>query len=111
MPSHSPLGEFEVVVLLAVMHGGHDAHPPAIRDEIEHRTARRVSRGSVYITLDRLEEKGLLTSRFAATSAPQRGGRPTRRFRVTSTGLAAVKRSIATLAEMRRGLEPLVGDL
>jgi PadR family transcriptional regulator PadR len=111
MPPPSPLGEFEVIVLLAVMHGGQDAHPPVIREEIERRTGRTVSRGSVYITLDRLEEKGLLTSRIAAASAPQRGGRPTRRFKVTAAGLSAVRRSIATLADMRRGLEPIVGDL
>jgi DNA-binding PadR family transcriptional regulator len=100
-----------VIVLLAVMHASQDAHPPVIRDEIERRTGRAVSRGSIYITLDRLEEKGLLTSRLAAAPAPQRGGRPARRFRVTQTGVAAVKRSIATLDGMRRGLEPIVGDI
>ena len=110
MPIPSPLGEFEVVVLLAVMHGGRESHPPVIREEIERRTGRAVSRGSVYITLDRLEEKGLLTSRVEAASGPQRGGRPARRFRVTAPGLAAVKRSIATLTHMRRGLEPVLGD-
>ena len=93
------------------MHGGDEAHPPVIREEIERRAGRAVSRGSVYITLDRLEEKNLLTSRVLASAAPPRGGRPARRFKVTAAGLAAVKRSLATVTHMRRGLEPLLGDV
>jgi DNA-binding PadR family transcriptional regulator len=106
----SPLGEFEVVVLMAVLHGGDGAFGSAIRDEIERRSRRKVSRGSVYITLDRLEQKGLLASRLGEPDA-SRGGRPKRLFRVTPAGLKAVKQSVAWLARMHEGLEPLLGDL
>ena len=113
MPSTSPLGEFEVVVLMAVLHlsqAGDDAFGSAIRDDIERRSGRQVSRGSIYITLDRLEEKGLLTSRSGGTSA-DRGGRPKRLFRVTPPGRRAVKHSLTLFARMRAGLEPVLGDL
>jgi DNA-binding PadR family transcriptional regulator len=108
MPVDAPLGEFEVVVLLAALHVSSDAYGSAIRDEIERRSGRRVSRGSVYITLDRLEGKALVTSKFGEGSA-RRGGRPKRLFRVTAAGLKAVRHSITMLSRMHRGLEPLVG--
>lgn len=61
----SPLGEFEVLVLMSVLHLADGAYPPAVRAAIETRTGRPVSRGAVYVTLDRLEGKRLLTSRLA----------------------------------------------
>jgi DNA-binding PadR family transcriptional regulator len=110
LTNRAPLGEFEVVVLMAVLHLGRGAFGSAIRDEIERRSGRAVSRGSVYITLDRLEEKGLLTSRLGEPSA-NRGGRPKRLFRVSAAGVAAVRHSVEMLARMHRGLEPLLGGL
>lgn len=110
MSVQAPLGEFEVVVLMAVMHVGGDAFGSAIRDEIEQRTGRTVARGAVYITLDRLEDKGLLASKLGESSA-RRGGRPKRFFRVTAAGVKAVKHSVSQLARMHKGLEPLLGDL
>jgi DNA-binding PadR family transcriptional regulator len=105
---HGPLGEFEAIVLMAALHLGGDAFGSAILSEIATRTGRRVSRGSVYITLDRLEDKGLLVSRLDdATRA--RGGHPKRLFRVTPVGLKAVRHSISTVARMHKGLEPLLG--
>jgi DNA-binding PadR family transcriptional regulator len=110
----APLGEFEVVVLMAAMHLGRDAFGSAIRDEIEQRTGRDVARGAVYITLDRLEDKGLLASelREATTmaTAARRGGRPKRLFRVTPAGVKAVKHSLSLLARMHKGLEPILGS-
>jgi PadR family transcriptional regulator, regulatory protein PadR len=106
----SPLGEFEVVVIMAVLHLGGDAFGSTIRDEIERRSRRRVSRGAVYITLERLEEKGLLTSKIG-DATPRRGGRPKRLFRVTPGGVKAVRHSVALLARMHEGLEPILGDL
>lgn len=108
MPAAAPLGEFEVVVLMAVLHGGDAAYGSAIRDGIEERTGRPVSRGAVYITLDRLEEKGLLSSRMGGATA-ERGGRAKRLFRVTATGLKAVRHSVGVMASMYKGLEPIVG--
>ena len=110
MKFNAPLGEFEVIVLLAVLHLGEDAFGSAIRDEIQRRSHRRVSRGAVYITLDRLEEKGFLTSKLAGAS-DNRGGRPKRFFSVTATGLKGVKHSVRMLARMQKGLEPLLGDM
>jgi PadR family transcriptional regulator, regulatory protein PadR len=109
MATPAPLGEFEVVVLMAALHLGRDAFGSAIRDEIEHRTGRAVARGAVYITLDRLEDKGLLASEAGEASA-KRGGRPKRLFRVTPAGIKAVKHSLALLARMHKGLEPILGS-
>jgi PadR family transcriptional regulator len=112
MTTDTPLGEFEVVLLMAILHllrTSDDAFGSAIRDEIERRSGRRVSRGSIYITLDRLEEKGLLRSRLGETSAG-RGGRPKRLFRVTPAGRRAVKHSVTLVARMHAGLD-LVDEL
>ncbi len=105
-----PLGEFEVLILLAVLHLGEAASAPAVREEIERRTGRRVARGAVYVTLDRLEAKKLLSSRLERGTA-ERGGRPRRSYRVSSAGLASVRRAVATVNRMRAGLEPLLGDV
>jgi DNA-binding PadR family transcriptional regulator len=110
MQPRAPLGEFEVVVLMAVLHLDDEAFGSAIRDEIERRTGRAVSRGAVYITLDRLEEKGLLASRTGDASA-NRGGRPRRLFTVTPLGVRSVKHAISMLTRMHKGLEPVLGDL
>ncbi|MCC7186732.1 MAG: helix-turn-helix transcriptional regulator [Acidobacteria bacterium] len=107
------LGEFEALLLLAILHvteRGEDPYGSAIRAEIEARTDRPVPRGSIYITLDRLEEKGLLTSRTTDGDA-ERGHRPKRLFKVTSPGLRAVKASVAAMVRMHRGLESVLGRL
>ena len=101
------LGEFEVLVLLAVLHLGDDAGPPAIRTEIERRARRAVARGAVYVTLDRLEAKRLLSSETRDDDVP-RPGRPQRAYRVSARGLHAVKRALASVERMRAGLEPLL---
>ncbi len=106
----APLGEFEVVVLMAVLHLGSDAYGTSIRDDIEQRTGRPVSRGAVYITLERLEEKRLLQSKIGGAT-PKRGGRPKRLFRVTPLGVKGIQQSVALLVRMHRGLEPILGDL
>ena len=83
-------------MLLAVLHLAEqkqDAYGSAIRDEIEARAQRHVPRGSIYVTLDRLEEKGLLVSRESGASAV-RGGRPRRVFTVTPAGVRAVKTAV-----------------
>jgi DNA-binding PadR family transcriptional regulator len=67
-----------------------------------------VPRGSIYVTLDRLEEKGLLASRDGGTSAA-RGQRPKRLFKVTAAGLRAVHASVGAVMRMRRGLETVLG--
>ena len=112
MPPSSPvLGEFEALLLLAVLHlteADHDAYGSAIRTEIETRTGRPVPRGSIYVTLDRLEDKGLLTSRAGSASA-ERGHRPRRIFKVTPAGVRATRSSVEALTRMHRGLEAVLG--
>jgi DNA-binding PadR family transcriptional regulator len=105
------LGEFETLLLLAILHlteQKQDAYGSLIRREIETRAQRAVPRGSIYVTLDRLEEKGLLASRDGDTSAA-RGERPRRIFRVTPTGVRAVKSAVTALTRMHRGLEAVLG--
>ncbi|MEX2271965.1 MAG: helix-turn-helix transcriptional regulator [Vicinamibacterales bacterium] len=104
------LGEFETLLLLAILRlteQGREPYGSAIRDEIEKRTARRVPRGSIYVTLDRLEDKGLLTSREGGASAI-RGNRPRRLFTVTPAGVRAVKASVSAVIRMQRGLASLL---
>ncbi len=101
------LGEFEQLVLLAVLHCGDDAYGMAVRREIAQRGGRETAIGAVYATLDRLETKGLVTSEKldARVSAAERAGRAKRRFKVTATGRKAIRRAHSTLARMMDGLE------
>jgi PadR family transcriptional regulator, regulatory protein PadR len=101
------LGEFEQMVLLAALRLRDEAYAVTIRREIERRTGRSVSRGAVYITLDRLEKKGLLTS-YMANSTAERGGRAKRYYQVKPVGEAALKDSWTAMRKMWEGLEPVV---
>lgn len=103
------LGEFEMIVAFAVMHLGDNAYGNSIRQDIERRSLRKVSRGAVYATLDRLEKKGLISSSFGEPT-PERGGRAKRLFRVEETGLAALAESKAVLQRMWSGLEQRLED-
>lgn len=105
---HNPLGEFEVLILLAVLRLREDAYPPSVRTEIEARAQRTVQRGAVYVTLDRLESKGLLTSRVDEGDAST--GRPRRVYRVSPRGLRAVRRALLAVERMRIGLEPVLNE-
>lgn len=102
--TRSYLGEFEHMVLLAVLRLGDEAYAPAILEEIEQRTGRPPSPGSMYVTLDRLEEKGLLRSRLA-DATDDRGGRPRRYVTVTAFGVRQLRASRTALLELWRGLE------
>ena len=113
MPGPPSLGEFETLLLLAILQlseQGEDAYGSVIRAEIERRTARPVPRGSIYVTLDRLEAKGLLQSHEGGASALRRH-RPKRIFTVTAVGVRAVKASVTAVIRMRQGLEAVLGRL
>lgn len=99
--------EFELVVLLAVLGLGDDAYPVTIRDAIEQRTHRVVSRPAVFITLERLERKGFVTSRYG-DATPVRGGRAKRFFRATTHGVAAAKESLHLMQAMVAGLDEVL---
>jgi DNA-binding PadR family transcriptional regulator len=104
MRSAAPLGEFEQLVLLAVLRLDDNAYGVTIRAEIAACTDREPTPGAIYITLDRLEEKGLLTSRFGEPT-PQRGGRPKRYFTVTAAGVEAVTRAQVAYQRLLKGLK------
>ena len=98
------LGEFEQLVLLAVLHLGDDAYGVAIVDAIEERARRSVSRSSLYVTFDRLEAKGYLASELR-TGDESRGGKLRRYVTVTTDGVEALRESREALLGMWHGLE------
>jgi PadR family transcriptional regulator PadR len=98
------LGEFEHIVVLALLRLEDRAYGVTVRQEIQLRTNREVSIGAVYTTLDRLESKGYVESR-RGDPTPERGGRSKRFFRVTAQGVAAVKDTHRALQSMTEGLE------
>jgi PadR family transcriptional regulator PadR len=104
----SALGEFEQVVLLSILRLGDDAYAVSVRDEIAHCTGREASRGSIYITLDRLETKGYLKSRLADPT-PERGGRAKRYYALRPRAIEALRDSRRALVALWRGLEGVLG--
>lgn len=103
------LGEFEQLVLLAVLQLGAEAHAAPVREAIEEGARRRVTRGALYATLDRLTAKGFLDWEVEE-STPARGGIPRRRFRVTTEGLTALRASYNALRTLSRGLERVLRE-
>ena len=98
------LGEFEQVVLLAVVRLAHDAYGTNIRREIEARGGRAVSIGAAYATLDRLVDKGYLRAREVA-GGPDRGGSARRYFAITRAGISALEEVRSLQARMWDGIE------
>jgi DNA-binding PadR family transcriptional regulator len=103
MADRDYLGEFEHIVVLALLRLGDRAYGVTVRQEIEVRIGREVSIGAVYATLDRLEAKGYVKSQFGDPT-PERGGRSKRFFRVSAKGVAAVNRTHRALQSMTEGL-------
>jgi PadR family transcriptional regulator PadR len=98
------LGEFEQIVLLAILRLGEDAYAIPVRAEIAARTGRDVARGALYTALERLEAKGCLRSRMSEP-LPERGGRSRRYYTVTSPGLAALRATREALLALWKGVE------
>jgi len=107
MPSKN-LGEFEQLVLLAILQLKDRARAKDIRKKLEDGGGRSVSRGALYATLDRLEKKEFLTW-VVEDSTPERGGLPRRCFQVTASGLEAVRGSLAAISQLSAGLEAILG--
>jgi DNA-binding PadR family transcriptional regulator len=103
------LGEFEQIVLLAILRLGDEAYAIPVRSEIEDKTGRSVARGALYTALDRLEGKRCLRSRLS-DPRPERGGRSRRYYTVTPAGLAALRASRASLLRLWQGLEGRLGS-
>ena len=108
MTGRDYLGEFEHIIVLALLRLEDRAYGVTVRQEIEFRIQREVSIGAVYATLDRLEVKGYVKSR-RGDPTPERGGRSKRFFRVTAKGIAAVNRTHRALHSMTEGLEVIGG--
>jgi DNA-binding PadR family transcriptional regulator len=99
MPDRSYLGEFELMLLLAVVHLGDEAYGVPISRELERQRGRDVSVGSVYAALERLEAKGLVVSSLGDPT-PERGGKAKRYFRITRQGLRQVHETRRVLTRM-----------
>ena len=98
------LGEFEQLVLLAILRAGEDAYGVPIRQAIVDRTGRDVSLAAVYKTLTRLEDKGLVVASVGEPT-PERGGRRKRYYAVTAAGRRSLRQSVEVLRRMARGLD------
>jgi len=99
------VGEFEQLLLLAILHLENDARALALLRKMEELAGRPVSRGAVYRTLDRLEDKGWVTWSLDEEARPERGGHPRRAFQVTRRGILALKAARRTLLGLWQGLE------
>jgi len=102
------LGGFELLVLLALIRVGEEAYGVQITEAIEDSCGREVSLGSVYMTLGRLERKGLVSSRLGEPTAV-RGGRAKTYFRVTAKGLRATRQTQRTLLKLWNDVPQLHG--
>src|SRR6185503_10173892 len=100
------LGEFEQLILLAILRLRDDAYGVTIRAELAERAGRAVAPGALYTALDRLETKALITSRMSDPT-PQRGGRAKRHVTVTAAGIAALTRSVRAYERLLDGLDLL----
>ena len=109
MTTPASLGEFEQLLLLAILRLDANAYGVELARELEVRAGRTVSRGHLYTSLDRLEDKGFL--RWKPTpGTPERGGLPRRLYSVTPAGIGALRASRDTLRRMWRGLEDVLKE-
>ncbi len=103
------LGEFELLIMLAVLRLEENAYAVTIRRDVEARTGRKLARGAVYVTLDRLARKGYLTSSMADPT-PERGGRGKRYYAVTAAGRHSVRDTRSALSQMWSGLDAAIDE-
>ena len=109
MPSES-LAEFELLVMLAALRAGpEEAYTVSIAEDIARRTGRSVRRANVYTTLQRLETKGLVSTRLG-DPRPERGGRPRRLVAVEPGGMAAVRATTTAIRSMVGELGDVIGE-
>lgn len=104
------LGEFELLVLLSILRQEGSAYANRVREDLVENAGRRVTRGALYRTLDRLTEKGLLKWDLEPSETPERGGHPMRRLQVTKQGLLAVRRARDVLITFFDGVGALLDE-
>jgi PadR family transcriptional regulator, regulatory protein PadR len=102
------LGEFEQLILLAILRRQGEAYGVTIRAELADRAGRQVAPGALYTALERLETKGLIRSRMSDPT-PQRGGRAKRCVSVTPAGMEALTRAVHAYERLLDGLDLLRG--
>ena len=107
---HGIPGEFEQLVLLAILQLNSGAYGPNISAALEERAGRRVSRGALYSSLDRLQQKDLIKWRIEAATST-RGGQPKRLFEVTPAGVTALKTARSAFARLSAGLDGVLGEV
>ena len=107
MRKETYLGELEQMVLMAILQLKEEAYGLNIVRELGDRGSRRVSPGALYATLDRLEGKGVVTSRFG-DPMPGRGGKPRRYLTVTPEGITALQKARAAWQRLSEGLEEVL---
>ena len=100
------LGEFEQLILLAILRLGDDAYGVTIRAELADRAGRSIAPGAMYTALERMEAKGLIRSRMGDPT-PQRGGRAKRYVTVTAAGRQALSRAVQAYERLLDGLQLL----
>jgi DNA-binding PadR family transcriptional regulator len=103
-PPPVTLAEFELLVMVAALRLGEEAHAVSIAANISERTGRMVRRANVYMTLQRLEDKGLVLTALGE-ARPERGGKPRRVVTPTRDGVAAVRATLTSIHAMTRGVK------
>ena len=106
MDRREHIGEFEQLALLAILRLGPDAYGMKIRQEIEERAERKTSIGALYLTLERLEQKGFIRSELGEVT-PERGGRAKRFFTLDPSGKEALRKSLDAVRRMTEGYCPM----
>ena len=106
----SKLGEFELLVLLSILRQSEAPYANRVREDLEENADRRVTRGALYRTLDRLTDKGYLRWELEPSEVPERGGHPMRRLLVTPDGLAAVRHARDIFTAFMADAEPRLGE-
>jgi DNA-binding PadR family transcriptional regulator len=101
------IGEFELLVLLAILRQRDQPYANRVREDLEANADRKVTRGALYRTLDRLATKGLIEWELEPSSTPERGGHPMRRLSVTEAGRDAARSSRDVLMRFFEGLGPV----
>ena len=108
MGNPNPISNFELMVMLALIRLGDEAYGVPICEEIESHSGHDVALGSVYAALERLQDRGLVSSRVGEPTA-ERGGRAKRYFKVTGKGMTVVRETQRTLTSLWQGLPRLQG--
>ena len=105
------LGQLEFLVLGSILRQRSEPYANRVRTDLEENAQRRITRGALYRTLDRLQDKGLLSWDLEPSQIPERGGHPMRRLRLTEAGIEAVRETRDILGGFFKDLDPALHDV